>query len=163
MTASTRRLLAAALAAVTLFAGSACSSESGDTTVIRQELDAQARAQQSLRDRIDGLQSTLDQLTDIEQGQAADFTTSVEERLTALDDAMTALQDALTALETLHGDDTVTTNAALGDLDSRIIDVNDTLAALEQAFAVLQREVQDLKEDHDLLRAQFERHVENHS
>lgn len=145
------RLLRHALPALALAASlTACSSASSDgptTAMLQEDLDAQATAQASLRDRIAELEDRLDTRLEADGTGVSQLEDRISELDTKLGELTTALDQELTARE----DATAETLASLSALEGEITAVKESLDGLRTELAKLQ-------EDHELLKRRFENH-----
>ena len=143
------RLLTATLASALLL--SACGGDDTDVSTFQDDLDAQAQAQTALRDRIADLEAALGAVgNDDEQVLAG-----LDERLAGLETTLSDLTTRLDEERTAREDADAEQLAAVGNLEA-------VLQAVGTALDTLRNELQQLTDDHALLRTQFENHVEDH-
>ncbi len=128
----------------------ACSGGDGGpgTAQLQADLDAQARAQESLRARIGELEDRLTAATaDTGEDPTAGLTERIDELTTRIEDVSRALDEAETAREDAQAE----TLASLSALDAAITELRGTLDELST-------ELTKLREDHELLVRRFENH-----
>ncbi|MBW3662152.1 MAG: hypothetical protein KY469_03545 [Actinobacteria bacterium] len=143
------RLTTATLTSALLL--SACGGGDADVSRFQDDLDAQAQAQTALRDRIADLEAALGAVgNDDEQVLAG-----LDERLTALETTLSDLTTRLDEERTAREDGDAEQLAALSNLES-------VLQTVQTTLDTLRAELQQLADDHALLRTQFENHVEDH-
>lgn len=148
-----RRLAALAVAAALVGVG--CSSPATDLEPIQADLQTQARAQAALVDRIAELEDLVETMSAAQGGSLVDLTDALEARAAEIEATLAELQASL-AEELLAREDGDAVNAAaLADLVDRIDGLQATLSRID-------RDLKALRSDHELLRAEFDRHVDNH-
>lgn len=138
-------ILALALSA----ALTACSSGTDGPTaaMLQEDLDAQAAAQASLRDRISELEDRLDVRAEADSSGVAALDDRIGELSTQLGDLTTQLERELSARDDADAE----TQASIEALRAEIAGVKDSLDELRT-------EVTKLREEHELLKRRFENH-----
>lgn len=118
----------------------------------RDDLDAQAKAQNALRDRIEDLEAAIGAAG----AQDEQALTGLDERLAELSTTLADLSGKIDGEVTAREDADAEALAALSNLES-------VLGTLQTSVETLREQLQQLQDDQELLRAQFDNHVEDHS
>ncbi|HEX9890032.1 MAG TPA: hypothetical protein VGA69_11175 [Nitriliruptorales bacterium] len=140
----------------------ACSAEAGDVSELRDDLENQAQAQAALRERIGELESLLD--SSEQSGASATQTLSgLEEQLQALTDELSQVRLDLETRQTATEDAAAEVGASITSLDARILELENRIASLETLIAQVRNDLLSLADDHELLRAEFDRHKRDHT
>lgn len=145
-----RRLPRTPILALTLAAAlTACGSGTDGPTaaMLQEDLDAQATAQASLRDRISELEDRLAVRDEADGSGVAALDDRIGELSTQLAELATQLERELA----ISADADAETQASIDALESEIASVK---ASLDE----LRTEVTKLREDHELLKRRFENH-----
>lgn len=153
-TPTTSRILAVTAILAALATG--CGSGSVDLDPLRDDLEAQAQAQQSLRNRLQELEDLVATVTSSDdRGELLTGLEDLQDRLAEIDQAIVGLNTRLGAEEVAREDADAEALAGLSSLE-------ETMQALRDQLDTLSSDLQRLREDHELLKARFENHLENH-
>lgn len=138
------------LAAVAALA--ACSNGGGDPA-LREDLQAQADAQQSLRNRVEELESEMAELV---PGVRAAGT--VGETVTQLEEKVGALEDKLATLESGLQENAAAREASVAELRNSLEELRSSVSNLDGALEKVQRDLADLISRVNLLEERYESH-----
>lgn len=142
----TRPYLSVLLALVVAIGG--CSpDDGGEVEDLRQQLEAQDRMQNALRERIGELERQV-------QALIVGASEPEEDPLADLDERLAALEDTLEGLSTRIDQEVAARNELAGELD----EVQSTLTGVRSSVGGLRDELQLLREDLEALRRRFEGH-----
>lgn len=161
MSASPRLPLPVVGALVAVLSLSACGGDSADVQRLQEDLSVQAKAQSSLRERIQELEGIIVAAEDsgVSAGQAL---TDLEDRLEGMGQELAQLRIDLDEARTAREDADAEHGASISSLDQRILTLEETVAEFESLIERLRRDLLDLSDEHGLLRAEFDQHKRNH-
>ncbi len=133
---------------------SACGGGSDvDLGPVREAIDALDTAQGDLRSRMSDIEQSLNVIGASDGDD--DAASSILEQLATLETSLEELRTELTQL----GIDREAGDTELRDL---VAEVEATLNGVSTTLSTLRNELAELREDHELLKQRFERHLQDH-
>jgi archaellum component FlaC len=151
-----------ALVLVLALALASCRGETDDGTAeddLREHLQAQAVTQEDLADRLAALEDEVARLDDeLAVEEEPDAISSLEESVEGLDGRLRALSERVETIDAGLNDEATARESTLAELRALTGDLQDAVDEVRGALQGIRRDVGELRDEHELLKARFDNH-----